>query len=113
MADIFVGNLSCGVTESQLREEFQRFGEIRDVSIILDRRTRRPRRFAFVNMPHDSEARAAVASLNRKELSGKPMQVVYAGCCLVPNGTAIRGAAEDHAGGKSEVLESESSRIES
>lgn len=79
MADIFVGNLAGDVTERQLREEFQPFGELRDVAIILDRRTHLSRGFAFVKMPQESEARAAVAALNRKELFGKRMRVVYAG----------------------------------
>jgi len=35
--NIYVGNLSPGVTEDELREEFMAFGEVTPVSIIKDR----------------------------------------------------------------------------
>jgi RNA recognition motif-containing protein len=79
MADIFVGNLAGDVTEQDLRREFQAFGELRYVSIILDRRTRKSRGFAFVKMPVELQASAAAATLNRKELRGRPMRVVQTG----------------------------------
>jgi RNA recognition motif-containing protein len=79
MADIFVGNLSGEVMAQDLRQEFQAFGEVREVSIILDRRTRQSRGFGFVKMALETEARAAAAALNRKELCGRRMRVVYAG----------------------------------
>jgi RNA recognition motif-containing protein len=79
MADIFVGNLSCELTEQDLRREFQAFGEVREVSINQDRKARQSRTFGFVKMPVDLEARAAAAGLKGKELCGRRMRVVYIG----------------------------------
>lgn len=79
MVDIFVGNLAAEVVEDDLRRQFGLYGEVHDVSIILDRRTGRSRGFAFVKMPRDEQARSAAEALNRKELRGRRMRVVRTG----------------------------------
>ena len=39
---LYVGNLSYNVTEDDLRTLFSQAGEIKEVSLIMDRETRRP-----------------------------------------------------------------------
>lgn len=73
--NIFVGNLSRMVTEAQLREVFHQFGEVTSVSIVMDKLTGMARGFAFVEMPKQEEAEAAIKSLNGKELAGKSLTV--------------------------------------
>ena len=68
---IYVGNLSFDVTEEELRQEFAAFGKIESVAIPTDRYSGRPRGFAFVEMPDQAEARAAIKNLNRKALLGQ------------------------------------------
>jgi len=58
---IYVGNLSSEVTEQELRQEFEAFGEVTSVSIITDKYTGRPRGFGFVEMAKASEGQAAIA----------------------------------------------------
>ena len=70
---IYVGNLSYDVTEEDLRQEFEAFGEITSVNIITDRDTGRPKGFGFVEMPVKSEAEAAIAGLNGKTLKERTM----------------------------------------
>jgi RNA recognition motif-containing protein len=65
---IYVGNLSYDVTEEELRQEFEAFGEITSVNIITDRDTGRPKGFGFVEMSTKSEAEAAIAGLHGKTL---------------------------------------------
>ncbi len=72
---IYVGNLSYDVTEEELRQEFQAFGEVESVSVITDKYSGRPKGFAFVEMPTLSEGQAAIAELNGKTLKERTMNV--------------------------------------
>lgn len=73
--NIYVGNLSYSLTESELREAFANFGEVSSAKILSDRETGRSRGFGFVEMPDDTEAQAAVANLNGKDVGGRPLRV--------------------------------------
>jgi RNA recognition motif-containing protein len=72
---IYVGNLSYTTTEEALRETFEQFGEVREVNIISDRDTGRPRGFAFVEMNDEEEAAKAIGALNGTELDGRKLAV--------------------------------------
>jgi RNA recognition motif-containing protein len=71
---IYVGNLSFGATEEQVRELFSEFGAIQSLAMINDRDTGRFRGFAFVEM-EDSAANAAIKALNGKEIDGRELNV--------------------------------------
>ena len=64
---IYVGHLSFEVTEAELRQEFEAFGEVTSVDIITDKYSGRPKGFGFVEMASKSEAEAAITDLNGKE----------------------------------------------
>ena len=61
---IYVGNLSFGATEDQVRDLFTPHGEVEEVVIITDRDTGRSRGFGFVTMSEDGPAKAAIEALN-------------------------------------------------
>jgi RNA recognition motif-containing protein len=73
--NIFVGNLSFKTTEEELKREFEVFGEVRSVKIILDHETHKSRGFAFVEMQDQDQATAAIAGMNGKELAGQVLKV--------------------------------------
>lgn len=73
--NIFVGSLSFKTTEEELQKEFNAFGEVGSVKIILDRETLKSRGFAFVTMPNQDQALAAIAALNGKEMNGFALKV--------------------------------------
>lgn len=75
MTNIFVGNLSFKTSEEELQREFEAFGDVDSVKIIIDRETLRSRGFAFVEMPDREQAMAAIAGLNGKELAGQTLKV--------------------------------------
>lgn len=75
MKSIYVGNLSFGTTEEQLRELFSAHGAVGRVSIIKDRYTGESRGFAFIDMQDDNEALAAVTALNGAQLDGRSLKV--------------------------------------
>ena len=72
---IYVGNLSYGVTEQDLREEFEAFGKVDSISVVTDRDTGRPRGFAFVEMASASEGQAAITGINGKNISDRTVVV--------------------------------------
>jgi RNA recognition motif-containing protein len=73
--NIFVGNLSFKTTEQELQREFEAFGEVESVKIIIDRETLKSRGFAFVEMRDKDQALAAIAGTNGKELGGQILKV--------------------------------------
>jgi RNA recognition motif-containing protein len=73
--NIYVGNLSYDATDETVKKAFESFGEVTSVRIIKDKYSGQSRGFGFVEMPEQSQAQAAIKSLNGKELLGKQMSV--------------------------------------
>jgi RNA recognition motif-containing protein len=73
--NIYVGNLSYNATEETVRQAFESFGQVISARIIKDKYTGQSRGFGFVEMPEQSQAQAAIKSLNGKEFLGKQMSV--------------------------------------
>jgi RNA recognition motif-containing protein len=73
--NIYVGNLSFSVTETDLREAFAAYGQVATASIIKDKFSGESRGFGFVEMPTKEEAEKAIAALNGKDLKGRTMTV--------------------------------------
>jgi RNA recognition motif-containing protein len=72
---IYVGNLTYGMTEDSLRELFVPFGEVTSVKIIKDRLTDRSRGFGFVEMENKDEAESAIQKIDGTEVEGRNMKV--------------------------------------
>lgn len=73
--NIYVGNLAYGVTDSDLRGLFAASGEVSSASVIMDKMTGQSKGFAFVEMPNNSQAQAAIKALNEQPLKGRNMRV--------------------------------------
>ena len=73
--NIYVGNLPHEVTDEELREAFEAFGQVTSVNIIKDRYSGQPRGFGFVEMPANGEGQAAISGLNGKEMKGRILTV--------------------------------------
>ena len=73
--NIYVGNLSYTLEESELQDAFAEFGEVSSVKVLSDRETGRSRGFGFVEMPNQAEGEAAVAALNGKDVDGRALRV--------------------------------------
>jgi RNA recognition motif-containing protein len=73
--NIYVGNLSNEVTEEDLKQTFETFGEVESVKIIKDKYTNRSKGFGFVEMASKAEGQSAIDGLNGKELKGKAVNV--------------------------------------
>jgi RNA recognition motif-containing protein len=67
--------LSRDISEDELKTEFAAFGAVDSVVLIKDKFSGTAKGFGFVEMPVRSEAEAAIAGLNDKEIKGRKMVV--------------------------------------
>jgi cold-inducible RNA-binding protein len=75
MKNIFVGNLSFGSTEQDIRSLFETYGTVDRVNIVTDRETGQPRGFGFVEMGDDAEGERAISGVNGHEGGGRALNV--------------------------------------
>lgn len=73
--NIYVGNLSYGVSDDNLREVFEAYGSVNSAKVITDKYSGRSKGFGFVEMTNDVEAQAAIDQLDGAELDGRPIKV--------------------------------------
>ena len=72
---IYVGNMSYSVTEEDLKQAFEAFGEIASVTIIKDKMSGQSKGFGFVEMGSAEQGQAAISGMNGKELKGRKLNV--------------------------------------
>ncbi len=72
---LYVGNLSYGVTSSDLEALCSAHGTVESAEVIQDRETGRSKGFGFVEMGSDAEAQAAIAALNGQQHEGRALTV--------------------------------------
>jgi len=73
--NIYVGNLSRDVTEDDLRQAFEAFGQVTSATLIKDKFSGESRGFGFVEMPSKTEAQSAIQGMNGKDLKGRTLNV--------------------------------------
>ena len=71
--NIYVGNISWGLTDQDLENTFAEYGTVTSAKIITDRMTNRSRGFGFVEMSDGAEA--AIEALNGTEVDGRELVV--------------------------------------
>jgi RNA recognition motif-containing protein len=72
---LYVGNLTYGVTDSDLQRLFEAHGTVQSAQVVMDRDTGRSKGFGFVEMGSDAEAQAAITALGGKEVDGRTLTV--------------------------------------
>ena len=73
LMNIYVGNISWGLTDQDLENVFAEYGTVDSAKIITDRATGRSRGFGFVEMSDGAEA--AIEALNGTEVDGRELVV--------------------------------------
>ena len=71
--NIYVGNLSWGMSDQDLENLFAEHGTVTSAKIITDRMTNRSRGFGFVEMSDGAEK--AIEALNEAEVEGRKLVV--------------------------------------
>ncbi len=73
--NIFVGNLSFKTKENDLKKVFKGFGNVISVAIAMDKKGKKSRGFAFVEMPGPRQAQDAITALDGQEFMGRVLNV--------------------------------------
>ena len=73
--NIYIGNIPFEATEDEIRELFESYGTVTAVNLIIDRFTKRPRGFGFVEMENEEEGTKAIDTLDGSDLMGRNLQV--------------------------------------
>lgn len=79
MIRLFVAGYPREATKDDLLRLFRQFGVNEEgVTFPRDRRSRRKKGYAYVNVADDRSAQAAIAAFNLFEVDGKPLTVIRA-----------------------------------
>ena len=76
--NIFVAGLSYQITDADLKELFEEYGEVSSAKIITDRDSHRSKGYGFVEMSNDEEGQHAIEELNDVEYDGRTLSVSVA-----------------------------------
>ncbi len=73
---IYIGNLEFGLTEDDVRKAFEEKElTVKEVKIIKDKFTGRPKGFGFAEFETAEEAQKAIDALNGQDLNGRALKV--------------------------------------
>lgn len=72
---LYIGGLAYSVTEQELETLFAEYGKVTSSAVIKDRDSGQSKGFGFIEMADDAEAKAAMAALNGKDVSGRSIMV--------------------------------------
>ena len=73
--NLYVGNLLFNVSENDLRNAFEQFGQVTEVRLIMDKFSGKSKGFGFIEMPSKDEAEKAIREMNGKEFMGRALNV--------------------------------------
>ena len=72
---LFVGGLAWATTDDGLRQAFDRFGQVAEAKVIMDRETGRSRGFGFVSFDDDGQGSAAMSEMDGAQHDGRTIKV--------------------------------------
>ncbi|WP_059121853.1 RNA recognition motif domain-containing protein [Vibrio sp. MEBiC08052] len=72
---LLVRNLARTTTEHDIRVLFSTHGTVTECNLVLDQETGLSKGFAFVEMPNDDEAKAAIQNLNLSNVAKSTIRV--------------------------------------
>ncbi len=73
--NIYVGNLSYRMSDSELEALFAKFGQVKSAKVIMDRETGRSKGFGFVEMETSIAGSQAIEELNGSDSEGRSLRV--------------------------------------
>jgi RNA recognition motif-containing protein len=98
--NLYVGNLAREVSEDDLKQAFESFGQVESVNIIKDRFSGESRGFGFVEMPSKEEALKAMKEAQGLEIKGRSVRVAEANRRPSASGGGGRGRGGFNRGGR-------------
>ena len=72
---LLIRNLARSTTEEEIKTLFSKYGTVQSCDLVLDKATSESKGFAFVEMPKPGVAKAAMKTLNGKEIANNKIRV--------------------------------------
>ncbi len=72
---LIIRNLDRSTTEAEIRAMFEQYGSVQSCTLVMDQKTGKSKGFGFVEMPRQGEAKAAMKTLNGKDVAGSKIRV--------------------------------------
>jgi len=72
---LLIRNLARTVTEAELQAMFEVYGAVQSCNLVMDKTTGGSKGFAFIEMPRQGDAKAAMKNLNGKDVNGSKIRV--------------------------------------
>lgn len=72
---LLIRNLPRTMTENELKLIFEAHGKVQSCTVVIDKATGISKGFGFVEMPKPGDAKAAMKTLNGKEMDGSRIRV--------------------------------------
>jgi RNA recognition motif-containing protein len=72
---LLIRNLARTTTEAEIRTMFETCGTVQSCNLVMDKTTGLSKGFGFIEMPKPGEAKAAMKTLNGKEVAGNKIRV--------------------------------------
>lgn len=72
---LLIRNLARTTTEKELLALFEPFGTVQSCNLVMDKETGASKGFGFVEMPKQGDGKAAMKSLNGKDIAGNKIRV--------------------------------------
>ncbi|XWS42043.1 hypothetical protein CRYUN_Cryun17cG0134700 [Craigia yunnanensis] len=82
---LFVGRLNYETSESRIKREFESYGPIKQVRLITDKFTNKPRGYAFIEYMHTRDMKAAYKQADGRKIDGRRVLVDVERGRTVPN----------------------------
>lgn len=72
---LLIRNLARSTTEDELKVMFEEYGVVQSCTLVIDKASGGSKGFGFVEMPKAGDAKAAMKSLNGKDVAGNKIRV--------------------------------------
>ncbi|MDH3831044.1 MAG: RNA-binding protein [Gammaproteobacteria bacterium] len=72
---LLIRNLARSTSEAEICALFELHGSVQSCKLVIDKNTGISKGFGFVEMPRQGEAKAAMKTLNGKEIDGSKIRV--------------------------------------
>ncbi|KAK9678259.1 hypothetical protein RND81_11G199600 [Saponaria officinalis] len=87
---LFVSRLNFETLESRLKREFETYGPIKRVKMIYDKKTNKPKGYAFIEYAHTRDMKAAYKQADGRKIDGRRVLVDVERGRTVPNWRPMR-----------------------
>ncbi|KAL6588017.1 hypothetical protein OROMI_000995 [Orobanche minor] len=82
---LFVARLNYETTESKIKREFEAYGPIKRVRLVMDKETNKPRGYAFIEYVHTRDMKAAYKQADGRKIDNRRVLVDVERGRTVPN----------------------------